>query len=399
METILQEQATRLSARGYPVTILSGRGGPLPNTMGTSLVIIPELDSRHPEISELRDQLMRGGQVPATFDRLKARIEALLQPHFNQLDVVIAHNVLSLHFNLPLTAALWTFADRPRPRLISWMHDLSWVNPLYRPWMHEGEPWDFLRRQHPRITPVFVSMQRMNEWRGLTGAVVDGSNVIPNGIDPTALLKLGAGGRALDLRFKLLQTDVLMLAPVRITKRKNLEWAIDAAAGVRDSGRTVQLLITGPPGPHNPRSHEYVAELKQLLHQRKLDAAVHFLFEGGVPGTSADDYPIDAATLSDLYMLSDIVVLPSASEGFGLPLAEAAVLRVPVVGTDLPAFREVAPQGAVLVPLEAGSAGFTAAVLRALEQPVARLRRRVLDALSWDRLITERIEPLLSTKT
>jgi glycosyltransferase involved in cell wall biosynthesis len=396
VETILLEQATRLSARGYPVTILSGRGGPLPDATGITLVIIPELDSRQAEISELREQMMNG-QVPPAFGRLSAKIEDLLEPHLAALDVVIVHNALSLHFNVPLTAALWRAADRGRPRLISWMHDLSWVNPLYRPWMHDSEPWDFLRRQHPRVTPVFVSIQRMNEWKALTGAGVDANNVIPNGIDPAALLKLGPGGRALASRFKLLEADVLMLAPVRITKRKNLEWAIDAAGGVRDSGRTVQLLITGPPGPHNPRSHEYVAELKHQTEQLHLQDSVRFLFEATTAGS--DDYAIDSATLSDLYMLSDVVVLPSASEGFGLPLAEAAVFRVPVVATDLPAFREVAPEGATIVPIDAGSAAFTSAVLRAIDMPSARLRRHVLAALSWDRIISERIEPLLAAST
>jgi len=36
-------------------------------------------------------------------------------------------------------------------------------------------------------------------------------------------------------------------------------------------------------------------------------------------------------------------------------------------------------------------------VLTAIESPPSRLRRHVLGALSWDRLVTERIEPLLST--
>ena len=396
VETILQEQATRLAERGYPVTIVAGRGGPLSVGSAIKLVIIPELDSRHAEITELREQMMNG-QLPPAFGPMTSKIEDLLQPHLAELDVVIVHNVLSLHFNLPLTAALWRAGDRGHPRLISWMHDLSWVNPLYRPWMHEGEPWDYLRRQHPHITPVFVSMQRMSEWQALTGAAVDASNVIPNGIDPATLLKLGPGGRALASRFKLLDTEVLLLAPVRITKRKNLEWAIDAAAGVRNAGRSVQLLITGPPGPHNPRSLEYVAELKRRTEQLRLQDSVRFLFEGSAAGS--DDYAVDAATLSDLYMLSDVVVLPSASEGFGLPLAEAAVFRVPVVCTDLPAFREVAPEGATIVPLDAGSAGFTTAVLRAIDAPGARLRRHVLSALSWDRLIKERIEPLVTANT
>ncbi|TMD80202.1 MAG: glycosyltransferase family 4 protein [Chloroflexi bacterium] len=393
VETILYEQATRLAARGYPVTILSGRGGPLPDASPVELVIIPQLNSRHPQVSAVRDALNQG-QVPAEFATLQTEIEQLLAPQLARLDALIVHNALTLHFNLALTAALWTLAERPRARIISWVHDLSWVNPLYRPWMHPGEPWELLRRQHPRITSVFVSAQRLAQWQELTGAVIDSSHVIPNGIDPATLLKFGARARELASRFDLLSSDVVMLAPVRLTKRKNLEWAIEAAAGVRASGRRVQLLITGPPGPHNPRALDYVDELKQLRDRLGLRESVHFLFEEA--GGPQDAYAVDAATLSDLYMLSDVVVLPSASEGFGLPLAEAAIFRVPVVCTDLPAFREVAAEGATFVSTEDGSEAFTAAVLKAIESPPSRLRRYVLDALSWDRLIRERIEPLLS---
>lgn len=392
VESILYEQAVRLRARGYPITILAGRGGPLANQGSIRLVLIPELDSRHPEVTRVRERLLEG-QVPAEFAALKRRIEDQLAPHLDDLDVVIAHNALSLHFNLPLTAALWAMAARREPRIISWMHDLSWINPLYRPWMHDGEPWDLLRRSNPRITPVFVSRQRLIEWRQLSGAELDDSHVIPNGIDAAALLRLGVGSQAIATRLKLLETDVIMLAPVRITKRKNLEWAIEAAAAIRDLGLSVQLLVTGPPGPHNPRSVDYLDELKRQRHRLNLEHSVHFLFEHGEGGEQG--YALDPATLAELYMLSDVVVLPSASEGFGLPLAEAAIFRVPTVCTDLPVFREVAPEGATLVPLADGSSGFTRAVLRVIESAPARMRRHVLDAFSWDRLLTERLEPLL----
>jgi glycosyltransferase involved in cell wall biosynthesis len=396
VESILYEHASRLATRGYPVTILSGRGGPLPDPKAAKLVIIPELDSRETAVSTVRDALDRG-EIPAEFATLRADIIERLSTELAELDVLIVHNALTLHFNLPLTAALWALAQTKRPRIISWVHDISWLNPIYRPWMHEGEPWDLLRRQHPNITSIFVSAQRLKEWGELTGATLDPTHVISNGIDPAALLKLGPRARELAARFDLLHADIVMLAPVRITKRKNLEWAIDAAAGVRASGRTVQLLITGPPGPHNPRSLEYVADLKRQTEQLGLMESVRFLFEER-SGPSAD-YAVDAATLSDLYMLSDVVILPSASEGFGLPLAEAAIFRVPVVCTDLPAFREVAPDGAVFVPLSAGSSAFTAAVLGTIDSPPARLRRHVLGALAWDRIITEQIEPLLITPT
>ena len=396
VETILYEHATRLAARGYAVTILSGRGGPLPDRKAARLTIIPELDSRETAVSAVREALDRG-QIPSEFATLRADLIQRLSTELAELDVLIVHNAMTLHFNLPLTAALWTLAESNRPPIISWVHDISWRNPIYRPWMHDGEPWDLLRRQHPNISSIFVSTQRLEEWRELSGANLDATHVIPNGIDPAALLKLGPRAKELMTRFGLLNADIVMLAPVRITKRKNLEWAIDAAAGVRASGRTVQLLITGPPGPHNPRSLEYVAELKRQTERLGLEESVRFLFEES--SGPAGDYVVDAATLSDLYMLSDVVILPSTSEGFGLPLAEAAVFRVPVVCTDLPAFREVAPDGAIFVPTSGGSPAFTAAVLSAIDSAPARLRRHVLGGLAWDRIITEQIEPLLTSRT
>jgi glycosyltransferase involved in cell wall biosynthesis len=375
VETILFEQAKRLSGRGYPVTILAGRGGPLPAPSNIKLVIIPELDSRQ---SGIEDELL--------LERLA--------PQLRELDVLLVHNALTLHFNLPLTSALWKLAGNPSPRIISWCHDLSWANPLYRSLMQPRPPWSLLRQYHQKITTVCVSKQRLDEWLDLSQAPAESALVIPNGIDPVSLLGLQPGTQSLIERFQLDTVDAFLLAPVRITKRKNLEWALEATAGVRDHGRTVRLLITGPPGPHNPKSMEYVEELRELRRRLRLEDSVHFLFEE-IPPSSPDQYPVDSATLTDLYILSDVVVLPSSGEGFGLPLAEAALFRVPVVCTDLPAFRELAPEGVRYVPVEAGAAAFSAAVLDALEDTAPKLRRRLIRQLSWDRILSENLEPLL----
>src|SRR2546423_2829576 len=115
VETILYEQAIRLAARGYPVTILSGRGGPLPDARAVKLVIIPQLDSRHPQVSARRDALNQG-QVPAEFAALQAEIEQLLSPQLAQLDTPIVHNARALHFHPDLTSAMWTLAGRDRVR-------------------------------------------------------------------------------------------------------------------------------------------------------------------------------------------------------------------------------------------------------------------------------------------
>ncbi|MDQ6709387.1 MAG: glycosyltransferase family 4 protein [Candidatus Dormibacteraeota bacterium] len=394
VETILYEQARRLSARGYPVTILSGRGGPLPSPTTIQLRLIPELDSKHPEVTATRDALDRG-EIPSGFEALRSCLRERLAPELGALDVLIVHNAFGLHFNLALTSVLWDLADEPAARMIAWYHDLSWVNPLYKPIMHPGEPWSYLRRQHPRITPVFISAQRRQEWQALTNTVQPPETVIPNGIDPFGLLRIGPATRTLIDRFQLDQVDAVLLAPVRITRRKNLEWAIEAAAAIKASGRTVRLLITGPPGPHNPRAQDYVEELKALTARRGLEESVCFLFEQQPPGAQGD-YAVDAATLSDLYMLSDVVTLPSTSEGFGLPLAEAAIFRTPVVCSDLAVFREVAPSGPRYVPTEAGPAGFSQAVLSALDSDEARLRRRVMREYAWDTIIQQRLEPLLT---
>ncbi len=53
------------------------------------------------------------------------------------------------------------------------------------------------------------------------------------------------------------------------------------------------------------------------------------------------------ADLQHLYRNATALVFPSIAEGFGLPLIEAARFGVPVIASDIPAFREICGDGAV----------------------------------------------------
>jgi len=80
-----------------------------------------------------------------------------------------------------------------------------------------------------------------------------------------------------------------------------------------------------------------------------------------------------------------VAVVPSRRESFGLTLLEAMTGGVPVIGSDIPAFRELvgASEGVTLLPLEEPAA-WSAQILRLLDHPAyareaagaARLRAR-----------------------
>ena len=137
VEGLIRVHARLFVEHGYAVTVFAGRGRRFDRRVPVQLC--PELDSKHPEVVAVGAELARGEVSPrfaALRDRLAAWWEATLAP----FDAAIVHNAFTLHFNLPLTAALHSAVDRPGPRVVAWCHDLAWSNPLYRPAMRDTYP-------------------------------------------------------------------------------------------------------------------------------------------------------------------------------------------------------------------------------------------------------------------
>jgi len=344
--------------------------------------VVPELDSRHPEIEQLAASLASGDPAAKAFAGLRARLAERLQPLLADRDLVIVHNVLTMPFNLPLAAAL---ADQPKP-LVAWTHDLAWVNPRYRAYQRPGWPWSILSQPRPGVRYVAISRVRQSEIVRVLGLTPDDVPVVPNGVSPAAFW--GLSGQTLDLarRSGLDGADPLILVPVRITRRKRLELAIDAISLLRTDHPQLKMVVSGPLGPHAGDNLAYAAELREQRSRLGLNDVVIFLSD--LAGQD-QGHPVDDQAVAELYRMADLVVLPSESEGFGLPVLEAALSRAPLVCADIPVLREIT-RGHAWSFAAGGDAGTVAdAARRALGSRIARLRRRALQGYGWPAVMAQ----------
>jgi glycosyltransferase involved in cell wall biosynthesis len=378
VESILATHARLLREAGHDVLVIAGRG---------SAELVPEVDSRHPDVELVAKRLAAGDPAPAEFESLRARLAARLAPLLADRDVVIAHNVLTMPFNLPLAVAL---AGAGRP-LVAWTHDLAWVNPRYVDYQRESWPWSLLRTAQPGVRYVAISRVRQGEISGAMGLAAAHVPVVPNGVDIDGFLGIGPRTRELLARAGLADADPLVLVPVRVTRRKRLELALDTAAHLRAAYPRLRVAVSGPLGPHSSDNLEYVTMLRRHRSQLELDGIVSFLHELAGPG---EEHPVDNQTITELYRMADLVLLPSESEGFGLPVLEAGLSRAPLVCADIPVLREAAGDAAWTFPAGAGGETVAAAVTRALGSRAARLRARTVHGYGWPSVL-ERMERVI----
>ncbi len=397
VEQTIFYHARGLACAGHAVTLIAGSAGACEPQL--SLHVIPEAGSRHPDVLAVQAELACGA-VPSAFHALRDRLAGSLREVLAGCDALIAHNVFTLHKNLALTAALRLVLDEPRPagatrarlRVIAWHHDLAWTDPQYRPQLHAGYPWELLRSPWPGVRQVTVSGARRAELAALYGLAPDCIEVVPPGVDPALFFRWDPVTAVLVERYALLAAGPLLLLPARLTRRKNIELALRVLAALRQlpaaAGQDARLIVTGPPGPHNPANLEYLRSLVELRRELGLVAAAHFLYES--------EPSLPDRVLADLYQLCDALLLPSTQEGFGIPVLEAGLARLPIFCSDLLPLRETGAGSAYFFD-PAGDPGAIAALIAGVldGDRAFRLRRRVLSTYTWSRIVQERILPLL----
>jgi mannosylglucosylglycerate synthase len=387
VESVLEHHATLIANDGHQVTVIAGRGEQFDPRV--PFMHVPLIDSRHPQVLDLKQKLDKGS-LPADFAKLTSEIEAQLSDLISDTDMLIAHNVCSLNKNLALTAALFNISRRNKKlQLIQWHHDLAWTTPRYGHELHPGHPWDLLKTAWPGVKQVAVSDMRRDELAGLMGLGKSDITVVPNGVDVEKFFKLEEQTRSYLKKLDLMQAGPLLLLPVRITPRKNIEFALQVLAALRARFPTAQIVITGPLGPHNPANIEYFDRLRALRASLGLSNAAHFLAE------FTDEYVPDAV-ISDFYQLADALFFPSHEEGFGIPILEAGFARLPVFCSDIPPLQKLGGEFVnYFSPDEDHETVAKTIADHFSASPVFGLRASVRSQYTWERVYKTGIAPLL----
>ncbi len=384
VEQVMAAHAAALQAAGREVAVLAGRGGAMPR--GVRVIRVGEADSRHAAVERDLDALSRGVRLPE-HDALVRRLMAKVRPHVERADRVVVHNVMTMPLNLALTSVLATLAGEHPGRFIAWTHDISYFDERYAALRHEGDPWDLVAHAVPGVRYVTVSAERAEQLSQLTGLARGEIEVVTNGIDVGQVLGLAPTGFRLAQRLRLFDAEPLLLLPVRLTRRKRIEAAIDATTALRRRGHGAMLVVTGTTGPHNAANKAYLAELVERAENVE---GVHLL--------AADGIRLRYGTVVDLYSLADVLVFPSESEGFGIPMLEAGLHRMPIVCSDIPVLRETGGDDPIYVPADASGERIADAVEHALDTPVMRMRARAREH-AWPRVLRERVLPVILGST
>jgi len=164
---------------------------------------------------------------------------------------------------------------------------------------------------------------------------------------------------------------LLMVAQHRANK--NIPLALEVFEELLQQGKISNqtvLILVGNPGPET-------AAIMSTVREKMLESSVRLV--GGVSD----------GELRWLYKNCELLIAPSLTEGFGLPVLEALLCGSRVVCSDIPAFREVGGEACHYFDLhaESGVSAMVAAACNALAEPARSAER--LDRFSLETIAGE----------
>ncbi len=168
----------------------------------------------------------------------------------------------------------------------------------------------------------------------------------------------------------------------RIQSFKGPDVALEAFARVSGSVPGLRLVMVG--APSGPDGRRDFASLQKVVKERDLVDKVTFA------------EPVPHSQMADVYRASDVVLVPSRTESFGLVAAEAQASGVPVIAANTGGLAHVVPSGSGGITVDGWDPDdWASALSRILNDPglsetLAAAGPRHAESFSWERAV-ERI--------
>src|SRR6266540_3276281 len=223
---------------------------------------------------------------------------------------------------------------------------------------------------------ICCSNYMLDHIQHVLGAVKTKVRVIPNGVESSRF----NGGRQPQLILAGISEDRKIILYVgRIVREKGIFTLLDALEKLRKQGKDVSLVYVGE-GP----LQEDLA--KEVLRRKLSDRVTLAGF-------------VDEKKLVSLYNSSDVFVLASHYEPFGMVVLEAMASRIPVVVSDVGGLSEIVEDGITGVKVLASDPRALAeGILRVLNNPELSERlkenayRAVQERYKWDLIAEKTLE-------
>ena len=388
VEEIIRQQASLFHRYGHFVKIFVGEGKNFSDNYDVECN--PMMSSQNYSIREYQ-QFLQKGEPEDPYEHVD-EIYAYLKNVMKDFDLVIAHNVFCMPYNFPLTVALNRIAEKRLLPLISWNHDSPYFYDDYPRYL-DKTPWNILKRANKAVHYVTISHSRKKMFSKLYGPEIE-VKVIPNGIDPIRFFRLDPIIVKLIQEQKLFEAEFLMVQPSRLHPRKNIELSIHVTRALKDLGCRAKMLITGAYDPHEPQTWDYYTRLRELIEKLGLEEEVLIMAE--YVFKSGQRLFLDRIVIRDLYLIADILFLPSLQEGFGIPLLESGMIKLPIVCSDIPPFREIGGGDVCLFSIEDSPEEIARRVLDfANKLEPRRMFRKVVKNYVWDNIYHKTLLPFI----
>jgi len=174
----------------------------------------------------------------------------------------------------------------------------------------------FDQRTLEKASAVHLSTEIEAGHLGETGINPKSVSIIPNGVDPDLFIPLSEPVvEHFRKKYSIAPEEKIICFLGRINWMKGLDILVPACHALAADGVPFRLVLAGPD------SDGYRTELEKMVSKERIWSRV--LFTGALEG---EEKKACLAT-------SDVIVLPSRSENFGLAAAEGMAMSKPVVVT------------------------------------------------------------------